>query len=68
MGWGGVAEVAGDFARAFGTIGAYDKRGTKLFELYTPDAFSYRANPVAEDLLGVRRLRAAMDAMVDRSG
>ena len=68
VGWGGVAEVAGDFARAFGTIGAYDKRGTKLFELYTPDAFSYRANPLAEDLLGVRRLRDAMDAMVDRPG
>jgi hypothetical protein len=59
--WGGLAEVAGDFARTFGSVDGYDDRGRLLFELITPNRFTYRAIPVPEGLLGAARLRDAMD-------
>jgi hypothetical protein len=59
--WGGLAEVAGDFARTFGSVDGYDDRGRLLFELITPNRFTYRAIPLPEGLLGAARLRDAMD-------
>jgi hypothetical protein len=59
--WGGLAEVAGNFARTFGSVDGYDDRGRLLFELITPERFTYRAIPLPEGLLGAARLRDAMD-------
>jgi hypothetical protein len=44
-------------------VGAYDRAGRALYRLDLEGALTYRANPVPDGAIGMRKLRRAMDRM-----